>query len=561
MPPAQITFGITSGPGFLDQVNKTQFYAIPTDPAYQAAGGPIKQLNPNPFYSEAIPANPAIPPIDNNGGYQWSSWNTANECEDLIVPQCSPSNPYPFWQWLPITPRSSAAPPTVASVYSDNHGEAVVSLESGLISQVAPTNGTCPAGYTLIPEAQFPNQSLARPAFCLLNFASLPAGFTGVANLQSAGFSPTNPGCITTSSSGAAGGTFAPSPPPNQQVGLNGPVANQICFNTFGAVEFGPGAIIGSTTVQAVADYPYFREHPAVASAPLTKQWTSAFVKRIDIVSQNAAGGTCTVSSTSANGAGITKCFVNITALDICGNPLLEQVNVTALGSAGAAVLLPFGNTVGNTNGSTSATVVVSPNTGVATLSLEILNSQLGTGGLTIKAEFPFERIEREVVLVPPITPPSQTTQTYLPGWNQIGGPQNSNFSSAEAGFVWDAVHQTYVNITGSMAGLSSQPVDSGGHPVTTGVCQGYWAYFASPMQITLPDVSRPGDQVTCQLSAGWNLVGNPFSSAANISAATPFVAWHWNGTSYDQVTSIPLGGSVWIFDDGTLPSVTVTAT
>jgi hypothetical protein len=77
MPPAQISFGITSGPGFLDQVNKTGLYSLNLGTTYNS-DGTVATLGtaafPNPFYSEAIPASPLIPPIMNNGGYLWDSF-------------------------------------------------------------------------------------------------------------------------------------------------------------------------------------------------------------------------------------------------------------------------------------------------------------------------------------------------------------------------------------------------------------------------------------------------------------------------------------------------------
>ncbi len=77
MPPAQVSFGITSGPGTLDQVNKTGLYALNLGTTYNS-NGTVNTLGvaafPDPFYSEAIPASPLIPPILNNGGYLWDTY-------------------------------------------------------------------------------------------------------------------------------------------------------------------------------------------------------------------------------------------------------------------------------------------------------------------------------------------------------------------------------------------------------------------------------------------------------------------------------------------------------
>jgi len=111
MPPAQISFGVTSGPGFLDQVNKAGIYrvtgtasprcpagstftsglgcqfpgaafSLPTCPAgttINSTGAPTvcrSTIYPDGFYTEAIPASPLIPPVTNNGGYLWNTWGS-----------------------------------------------------------------------------------------------------------------------------------------------------------------------------------------------------------------------------------------------------------------------------------------------------------------------------------------------------------------------------------------------------------------------------------------------------------------------------------------------------
>src|SRR5579884_260862 len=88
MPPAQVSFSIGSGPGYLSEVNKTGLYSLTFDTgSIPSAGCPTGYtantstgtcqivVNPDPFYSEAIPASPLIPPVMNNGGYLWDSWN------------------------------------------------------------------------------------------------------------------------------------------------------------------------------------------------------------------------------------------------------------------------------------------------------------------------------------------------------------------------------------------------------------------------------------------------------------------------------------------------------
>lgn len=783
MPPAQVSFGITSGPGFLDEVNKTGLYNtvfdlgpaatgttcptgyVPALPGAAAgttftlasgqvvkAGDCILSVDPNPFYAEAIPASPLIPPVTNNGGYLWNSWNfsagvttvirstpafaspagfaantnpppggfvsgqsttatvagtsvpggteltcsagvaggastavvvadargfgvgdtveviprtgggpalatgatitailpntaaasnpgtpyaaelqfdmavpcapstAATPSPDVIIgtdiglpvpgaaafsigqtititppggasttatiialdttdnivyvsgaeglaafygcagglsrpggpagnPTCEPNlllppgtvitsfaagatapitieppNPYPFWQWISALPTATNLP-TSASMYSDNHGEAVVSLSTNIATQILPVNGTCPSPYV---GFSFSGTIIA----CQLPFQALGAlGFQNVASALSA-FSAAKPGCIATFPSGTT------APVPGATIGPHGPAAGQICINALGGIEFGAAATLGSTTVQAAADYPYTREHEAIASAPLQKVFTSAFAKDV------------TVSAGTPGPAGTTSYTVTVTAQDVCGNALIgEPVQVYALGNAGAAVLAPVKYGVLVSASTTSSVLTVQPSTGQAVLSLEVLNTAIGTQGLVVKAVFPLESIERFATVIAGTTPGATANVVYAPGWQQVGGPPGSNFSVAEALFSWDAGAQAYTNATASAGNISSAAPG----------CTGYWAYFAAAMAVGLPATSKAGDTATCTLVAGWNLVGNPFASPAKLPSGV--TAYHWNGTSYDTVGLIPTGGSVWVYNDGTLNSLTLTAT
>lgn len=441
------------------------------------------------------------------------------------------TGPYPFWEWIPGPPGATASPSS-GTVYSDNHGEAVVALTTGLPAfQIKPVNGACTAPYQPIVVG-------TTVVSCLLPFTALgttsnPSGaaFSNVAKAIS-GFSASKPGCIATFPSGTSAVV------PGATVGATGPAAGQICINALGGIEFGAQAVLGATTVNAVADYPYTRgEHAPIGSGPLTKLFTSGFAK------------TLTVSPGTPGPAGTTSYTVTITALDVCGNPITgEPVQVYVLGNAGAAVLAPVSAGAILSTSTTSAEVLVTKN-GTATFSLEVLNSALGNQGLVVKAVFPFEKIERFATVVSGTTS-TGVTVVYPPGWQQIGGPSGSNFSVAEAVFSWDTGSQSYTNATASAGNLSS----------AAPACTGYWAYFAAAMTVTLPGGSKPGDTATCNLAPGWNLIGNPFGSPASLPSGT--TAYHWNGTSYDTVGLIPTGGSVWIFNSGTTATtVTLTAT
>jgi hypothetical protein len=710
MPPAQVTFGITSGPGFLDQVNKSAVYSF--NVPINGTSNPVlyNSVYYDPFYAEAIPASPLIPPVTNNGGYLWDSWGfsaggtttvaatinlttatatssaiastspttlpctgtitvtlttaadaanftagqtvtvagatvatgttsfsatvTASDagagtvsfsCSDIpagvtslvgatltattvpvtllaaapagvnVVIECSsgtfttigtgsttlfvsagglmsacgttlaagtlvffgpavatcgtgpcttpggliigaPSRPYPFWQWVP-NPPSSAAGNTTATVYSDNHGEAMVSLETGITGQSVfvgtglGANACVNAGLTNVGTVAW--VYVPSTGFCILPLTALAqAGFQNVATALAGGAGT----CFNTTTTG--GISPAPTPAPSATIVPNGPTTGQICVNSLGNLEFGPTANVGTTTVQAVADYPYTRgEHPQVSSGSITKVWQSAFQK------------TVSVSPAVAGPAGTSTYTITITAKDICGNALLgEPINVFVFGNPGSVVLAGVGTTVVSQNGTTSATVTVGAS-GSTTLSLEVLSQAVGNNGVVVKVVFPIEGIERFATVIAPTTPTATVTQIYAPGYQQVGGPSGSNFGAAEAVFSYDSATNSYTNVSASSTALSSAPP----------ACTGYWAYFAAPASATLPATSKPGDTATCNLAAGWNLVGNPFASAAALPSGT--VAYHWNGTSYDVVGQIPLGGAVWIFNSGAATTITLTAT
>jgi len=140
MPPAKITFKIlnraftvTYGTQTKD-VGKAGFFkpAMKTDIYYLMVSNQARPAEPptmiytNPFYFIMVPAHQAIPAFGNNEAYDWASFGTLDERRD-------PQGPYPFWTFVnvdedPAVPTSNAQYPTIASVYSDNHGEAMVWL-------------------------------------------------------------------------------------------------------------------------------------------------------------------------------------------------------------------------------------------------------------------------------------------------------------------------------------------------------------------------------------------------------------------------------------------------
>lgn len=117
---------------------------------------------------------------------------------------------------------------------------------------------------------------------------------------------------------------------------------------------------------------------------------------------------------------------------------------------------------------------------------------------------------------------------TYQPGWNMVGGPPGTSFAGAVALYAWQG---------GAYVSPSS--------PVAT-ACVGYWAYFNAATAIPL--AASTATTQTCPLSSGWNLVGNPFTSATTLPSGTTAFIWNTVTGAYLPVTSIGPGQSAWIY-------------
>jgi hypothetical protein len=138
----------------------------------------------------------------------------------------------------------------------------------------------------------------------------------------------------------------------------------------------------------------------------------------------------------------------------------------------------------------------------------------------------------------PPPPPINGIPVSYQAGYNMAGGPAGANFSGAEALYAY--TNGQYVASNGSAT-----------------PCQGYWAYFGAATTVSIPSTAT-GPTQSCQLAQGWNLLGNPFSGNAVLPAG--LVGFHWNPTTkaYDQVTVIPQGGAVFVYE-ASATSITLT--
>lgn len=146
MPPAKITYMIMPDaytnqygiPGIVNpatiDISKSGFFkwAAKTDIYYKWVYNPMHAEAPrikvytNPFYFIMVPAHEWIVAFGNNEHYDWATFGSLDMDR-------APQGPYPFWTFIntdeaPLVAAVDGAHPTVASVYSDNHGEAMVWL-------------------------------------------------------------------------------------------------------------------------------------------------------------------------------------------------------------------------------------------------------------------------------------------------------------------------------------------------------------------------------------------------------------------------------------------------
>jgi hypothetical protein len=165
MPPAKVTFQIQNAPynviigtqtknlgdaGYFKPAMKTDIYYL----KILNAARPTEKATivyTSPFYFILVPAHEAIPAFGNDEAYDWATFGTLDGAR---VDQ----GPYPFWTFVntdedPAVKTIDAAYPTIASVYSDNHGEAMVWLNGNwnlnLSLWTAKGGADVPYGYTV----------------------------------------------------------------------------------------------------------------------------------------------------------------------------------------------------------------------------------------------------------------------------------------------------------------------------------------------------------------------------------------------------------------------------
>lgn len=132
----------------------------------------------------------------------------------------------------------------------------------------------------------------------------------------------------------------------------------------------------------------------------------------------------------------------------------------------------------------------------------------------------------------------STATGYYAPGWDMVAASMTA--TPPQDGSLFFYVNGQYLQ---NIPGMRSP-------------CAGAWAYFNRRPSVSQITGSAAGT-AECQLTAGWTMVGNPFSTAALLPSGT--LAYFWDSGAYQTVQAIPLGGAVWIYSD-TTASITLQA-
>jgi hypothetical protein len=547
-------------PGYFIPASKDDIYRIAV--ASTVTGKINKLLYVNPFYYEFIPDNPLIPPHANGQGYDWNSFGA--ETSTTIL-GCGVSGGAPattFGDYCPAgsnyilvdigaTPcyyASGAINPNTSDACTNGGLGGSVIINTNFFGLTPNTGENLAIGGTNCPPAA----SLPDDEVCISLEGAMATtdyvGATVTTGLQEQSGETQGPyhfwDFIDTDFS-SINGTIPYVPIQDQPkevevysdnhgeamvylTGLSSDISLAKFLNGLGGLEFPAGATVGATTVEAVADYPYFRYFPPIASNTVTKTWTSAWSKTVTCGTKGVNGLTLPTG----------KQLCVATLVDICGNPIVGEPVVFS--TVGPAIIVPttvISGTQPVFNGTDTQATVTSDNTGSAAVIVE------ATGSATLITFFPLEGVNRQTPIGP--TPSSVIPVSYAAGWNMVGAPTGTSFLGAQAMYSWSVSANSYTLVPNLTAGSG---------------CAGYFAYFASTTTVNIqaPATAANATQ-SCALSTGWNLVGNPFTRTAALPSGVQGFYYNPASGSYSTVSTIPTGGSVWIYQ-GASTSITLTA-
>jgi hypothetical protein len=169
------------------------------------------------------------------------------------------------------------------------------------------------------------------------------------------------------------------------------------------------GALVLSSRTEASGIIPGGIPAPGVGATPvcvsLPKQ-TPCPTASIPTITELSPVKSMSISAPISEPYGVDAYTIDIVSKIGCFN-LTEPVIVTALGNHGEAVLRQTNPPI--IGGNPYVVNVVPSDTGTATLSLEVLTSQVGPSGLTVKAVWPAEGVEQLQTIVAGTPQPTPT--------------------------------------------------------------------------------------------------------------------------------------------------------
>ncbi|HTE85326.1 MAG TPA: PKD domain-containing protein [Dehalococcoidia bacterium] len=132
--------------------------------------------------------------------------------------------------------------------------------------------------------------------------------------------------------------------------------------------------------------------------------------------------------------------------------------------------------------------------------------------------------------------PPATVDVSYPAGWNLVSAPSGTVLSGA-ADPIYGAAPFGYPN--------AYQPLPND-TPLQEG--SGYWAYFDSPVTVTLRGPGRVFARGF--VSQTYRLLGNPLTAPATVSGGVAYV-WDPIAGQYRQTTTLRPGQGAWLYPSG----------
>jgi len=399
------------------------------------------------------------------------------------------------------------------------------------------TTGACPVGYVLVNGGCVP----------VAGGGSCPAGFV-----------PTSAGCLPASTaSGCPAGSILVS---GSCLPLSGsgvcPVGTVLTAT--GCLATGTGLPFATlTTVQGQVGQTLTFSIPTTVVVPADTIFTWSFGD-----GGTASGPTVQHAYTAAGTYTVTLTAIS-PSTGMSGSATGTAVITGTTTSAGAASLSiagPSSATIGQTLTFTVGSATIVPSDAVVTWSFgdgtsasgqSVAHAFAAAGTYTVTAQLTSAAAPASnasgaltVMVSSPATTttsnPSGPSVSFAAGWNLVGGPSGTVFSSAVGTlFTFQAGDTSYETL-----------------PVTSGITggRGYWAYFSAPATVSLTG-SGPALPVTVSVPAGqFIMVGNPSATqTVTVSGADAVYTFEPSTNSYQgsggSATLRP-GQAAWVYSN-----------